>query len=854
MLPDFLGRSLLPPSVRSITDRAVFAEDRVPEKLRRSPCILAVLLLISALTAGAPASRAQDPEPPAGSPASAPLQRAVTAIGVARGDAGAEVTISGDGELAYEYFLIEGRSLVVDIPGAASRVWPADQPVDDEQVSRVQVAEQGGAKPGVRVVIDLKRPDGFTVRGDGSRIVVAFSHAAAPAPAPVAAPASPAADRDRSNRVADVVGTRLPGVFRVAVKTDIQPVYRVLDSPDQRKVTVAVDGARLDPAVRPVTDYTGPNAVVTRFSAAETAAARPSVLITLELREPAPFRVFADASGVNIDVTTDIPRPADARPSARPAPSPAPTAQPQPAVAAAPGPAQPYAGTLISLDFQDADIGDVFRLIAEVSGSNIVYGDDVKGKRTITMREVPWDQALDVLLRTNLPPLAQFRESPNIIRITPLSRVQDETIKARTQEMELQRLKTDLQAKEALAEIEIQAKKALAEREALKADTRRDILSSGLIDRTFVISYASLDKVMASINKLFEQYDEYLSAIEGIPDRVTLEREQTATAPATQGASAGRSQSTTTLELNQGVGISQKSCPNCLVEFDPRTSTIFIRAYSYYLEQCEMIIKALDRPTPLVMVEARIVEVNNDYERNLGIQWGASLNADAAHGNALPYAFPNSVNIAGTQESGNGNYLVNLPVATSTAGIGISLGHVANTLSLDLNLSALEQLGKTKVLSTPKLLVLQNETASIQIGDELPITTRDVTETSSTTQVEWKKVGIILEVTPNVTHDGRVRLDLNIEKSSRGEDVNTTEGVNFSVVQNKASTKVLIDDGSTAVIGGLFTQSTSETEDSVPGLSKLPLVGWLFKSKGNLNDKKELLIFITPRIIHDARD
>jgi type II secretory pathway component GspD/PulD (secretin) len=168
-------------------------------------------------------------------------------------------------------------------------------------------------------------------------------------------------------------------------------------------------------------------------------------------------------------------------------------------------------------------------------------------------------------------------------------------------------------------------------------------------------------------------------------------------------------------------------------------------------------------------------------------------------------------------------------------------------------------MGKTKVLSNPKLLAVQGQESSIQIGQQLPFITNSTggptttagsaVVTQTLTSTEWKDVGIILKVTPRRTYDNRVYMDLHIEKSSRGADVTTTEGVNYSVDMNKADVKVLIDNGSTAVIGGLFTETTTGGTDGVPGLSDIPFLGWLFKSKRDGNTRKEMMIFVTPRII-----
>jgi type IV pilus assembly protein PilQ len=764
----------------------------VPQKLRRGLHLLAAILSLSNLLAAPSGALAQESAtPPA---ATGPV---VTSIGVVRGGAGTEVRISGDAPLAYEYFVVEGKSLVIDIPGATSKVWPAEQPIDDDVVGRVRVAEQGGARPGVRVALDLKRAEGFTVRGEGESIAVLFAPAAAGATGS-AAPAAEAA----GNRVAEVVATRLPGVFRVAVKTDAQPSYRVLDTADARTVAVAIDGARLDPGARASSDYSASNGPVTRVLAASQQAEPPAVVVTVELRQPVPHRIFADASGLNLDFNTDLPRPAAPQAVAGPF-EPAAGAAPRPPAAAADAGAggRAFAGGRITLDFIDADIADIFRLIADVSGMNIVASDDVKGKRSVKMTDVPWDQALDLILKTNIPQLVQIAEGRNVIRITTLQRVLDEQTAVEKRRLE-QAQRAAAEQKQALERAELERKfeieNRLQEQARAKAETQR---SKGWQERTFGVSYGETKEVAARLEKFFSK------------------------------------------------------CPDgCIFEVGERSNTIFVRDFVDNIAQMSAIFAALETPTPAVMVEARIVEMQSDYSEALGIQWGASFTADAAHGNATDYAFPNSISVGGTAVQGTegvnpGSYLVNLPAADATSGVGITLGHIANTLSLDLKLSAMEQMGKSKVLSNPKVLVIQNEDANINVGSQLPV---PKTDTEGNRTIEWKDVGILLQVRPKVTSDGRVFMKLKIEKSAAGPSVQTTEGEMFSIERRGAETKVLVADGETSVIGGIFQQDDSRTDYGVPGLARLPLVGWLFKSKSVSTGRKELLIFLTPRIVDRA--
>ncbi|MHB8834691.1 MAG: type IV pilus secretin PilQ [Candidatus Methylomirabilia bacterium] len=702
--------------------------------------------------------------------------------------AGTQIAISGDGNLTYEYFVIGGKSLLIDIPGAGSRVAPAEREVDDEFVSRIQVAARTGDKPGVRVSLALKTPDDFTVRGEDGRILVFFA----------TRQESVSAGRPPLNRVVEVATARIANAFRVAVKTDAKPSYRVLESADPKRLTVAIDGSRLEPGSPTAGDYSGLDTPVTRISSWSDPADPTVVLVAIDVREPLPFRVFTDAHGLNVDFSVAAAAGAESVPRLplSPALTPGSTRSllPAPADAEPAGVPAKYAGRKITLDFLEADITDIFRLVADVSGMNIVATDDVKGKRSVKMTEVPWDQALDLILKTNIPQLVQIVESDTVIRVTTLQRVLDEQAAAEKARLEhLQRAlaeqKQGLEKAEYSRKFEDEKQRQLLEQ--VKAERQR---SKGWMERTFAVSYGDTKEVAARLEKFYS----------GCKD-------------------------------------------GCVFESGERSKTIFVRDFFDNVEQMNAVFVALESPTAAVMVEARIVEVQSDYSEAIGIQWGANFIADAAHGNATRHAFPNSIGIGGTQGAATENYLVNLPVTGAVSGVGISLGHIADTFALDVRLSALEKLGKTKILSNPKVLVIQNEEANINVGSQLPVPR---TDTEGNRTVEWKDVGILLKVTPNVTSDGRVFMKVKIEKSAQGETVKTTEGEMFSIERRGAETKVLVGDGETSVIGGIFQQTDATSGDGVPGLSRLPFIGWLFKSRSSSNRRTELMIFLTPRIVN----
>jgi len=755
-------------------------------------------------------------------------QPVVTAIGVVKSKTGTQITISGNFDLSYEYFVIEGRSLAIDIPGARSTVWPAEQQVDDEFVSRIQVAAQTGGKSGVRVALALKKPDGFTVRGENGRIVVLF-----PTQQGSASPSRPPL-----NRVFEVTATRIANAFRVAVKTDAKPSYRILESGDTKRIVVAIDSAQLEPDSRKASDYANLDTPVTRIATWSEPKDPTVVLVAIDLRQPLPFRVFTDGYGLNVDFSIAV---SGGTESVSPVPisqalTPGSTLSDPPAVSVMDPArvARNYTGRKITLDFLDADIADIFRLIADVAQMNIIASDDVKGKRSVKMTEVPWDRALDLILKTNIPQLSQISDGDNVVRIVTLSRLLQEQAETEKKKIEALKLQGDSRKLEQLREDALVEAKLFMAKKQKREEITALAVREPLKDYKISLNNAEMQDVWRDIKTHLQERE--IITLSSAAGRIS-------------GVVAGTSQAE-----NAGIEwrINEETCPNCLISIDTRTKTIFFKMYPLYMEKVLYIVNILDTPKRIdsVLIEARIVEVVSDLSQALGVQWGGTFAADAAHGNATSYAFPNSINIGGGVQQGEtglnpGTFMVNLPATGATSGIGLSLGHIANTLSLDIKLSALEKMGKTKILSNPKILTLNNKAAKINIGSQLPIPKTDSTGSRS---VEWKDVGILLDVTPEITSDDKVVMKVNIEKSSRGVTVSTTDGEMFSIERRGAATNVIVADGETTVIGGIFIQSDSDNNSSVPGLSKIPLLGWLFKTNSKSTDRTELMIFLTPRI------
>ena len=406
-----------------------------------------------------------------------------------------------------------------------------------------------------------------------------------------------------------------------------------------------------------------------------------------------------------------------------------------------------YTGEKISIDFQDADLIHIFRLIADVSGYNIVVSPQVKGKFSMKLINVPWDQALDIILRNY--GLSRAVEG-KIIRIAPTSDIAQEE-------------ENIAKAKEA----------------ALK--------SGDLETRIYKLNYAEVKKIEKVIKdaKIMSQRG-YFS-------------------------------------------------------IDQRTSTVVLRDVPNIHSEFEQLIKTLDLPTPQVNIEARIVEVTTDFTKELGVQWGVlSRPADSRMrigGPSIP---------GGTGFNSTNPLMVNLPAAvTSGTGGAIGIGYIsaANNFTLDLQLSAMESTGKGKIISNPRITTLDNEEAKIQQGRKIPYETTS----QEGTKIEFVDASLELIVTPHITPDGTIIMEISAKKNEQG----SLTSAGYIINTNEAKTRVLVKDKDTLVIGGIFKTKVVKGQSGVPGFSKIPLLGWLFKKDKDEEETSELLIFITPKIVKD---
>ena len=269
---------------------------------------------------------------------------------------------------------------------------------------------------------------------------------------------------------------------------------------------------------------------------------------------------------------------------------------------------------------------------------------------------------------------------------------------------------------------------------------------------------------------------------------------------------------------------------------DTRTNTLIIKELPTYIDTVIAVIETLDIPEPQVMIEARIVETTKRFSRTLGIQWGFDGVADAAHGNTTGLQFPNN----GTVEGG-----VNVLTGGNNGLLKMALGNVLNTFNLDATLQAAESDGLINILSAPKIATLNNESASIQSGLQIPIQT----VANNTVTVQYVNATLRLDVTPHVTAEGTVLMDVNVQKREPQLAFAVAGSTNAPISTKEAQTRVIVRDGGTTVIGGIYKVSTDQGQDRVPGLANIPVLGHLFKNRRREDANEELLIFITPRVI-----
>ncbi|MGQ0507298.1 MAG: type IV pilus secretin PilQ, partial [Myxococcaceae bacterium] len=430
-----------------------------------------------------------------------------------------------------------------------------------------------------------------------------------------------------------------------------------------------------------------------------------------------------------------------------------------PAFAAQGAPRASYSGRRVSFEFKDIDIHNLLRVIAEVSKKNIVVADDVSGKVTIRLRNVPWDQALELILRSK--GLGK-EELGSIIRVAPL------------------------------ATLEAEAKLRAERRKALEVQEE-------LVVQLVPVNYAKADEMAPRVKDVLS------------------------------------SRGTVTV--------------------DGRTNVLIVRDIASNIGRARSLVSNLDTQTPQVLIESRIVEANTTFSRQIGVQWGGQAQMAPGTGNPTGIAFPYTARVAGgsTAEGNAGtsstpDFAVNLPAAVGTGSggaLGFIFGSAGGAVALNLRLSALENQGAVKTISAPKVTTLDNTAAKISQGISIPFSQVSATGVNTT----FIEARLSLEVTPHITQDGSVLMQISAQNNQ--PDPSSTGANGQPAIQRKeANTQVLVKDGDTTVIGGIYVRRSATSESMVPFFGRIPVLGFFFKNNAESETRQELLIFITPRIIN----
>ncbi len=543
------------------------------------------------------------------------------------------------------------------------------------------------------------------------------------------------------------------GVGIITIKTSAPVTYEELPK-EEKKLNISLQDVFLPGELqvsRDVNDFDSPVSFISSFR--DPVIAR-KVIVVVDLKEDAPVQVKQEGNFITVNIGTPQGE-EKLTEGLQPVPE-GPLYAFDIRITTTPGAKKAYRGQPISFDFKDADVRDVLKILADISGFNFIVSRDVKGTVTLKLSNVPWDLALDIVLEdAGLGALVEG----NIIKVAPLK---------------------TLQARQSAIQAAAQSKEQL----------------EPLITKQIFINYATAAELTPLADTLLS--------------------------------------------------------PRGDIKVDTRTNSLLITDTATRVTQIEELVKSLDTRTPQVLIESRVVQATLDFVRELGVQWGVDYTASAATGNPTGANFPSSVQAGGTNigapfgTQGN-SFIVDLPAAVGTGSggaIGIVLGSLTGAFDLDIRLSALENRGDGRILSSPRVLTLNNQPARIEQGVSIPF----LSVSAAGTQTQFVDAVLKLEVTPQVTNDNRVLMDIKVT-DDRPDPALTGANGQPSIRRNEADTQTIASDGETIVIGGIYTRETAENIRGIPWFNRIPLLGWLFSTTRNTDARRELIIFITPRIV-----
>ena len=727
---------------------------------RRHQIWLAAIVLISAI-AGVPAfvQAAADVSPASGV--------RVEEVVVSKTPHYTNIEATASGEIAnYNSFkLNDPFRIVVDIWGVAQGPSASEIPAGTPQVKEVKLSQLGDK---LRMVVETPEdvPLPFLVTTEGNRLVLSVGGGQEEK---VTSLDRPMAEKEamKGKSIVGIDLEDLPEASNIVVTTSGTLSHKVIEG--KNNVTLVFPGSSADKGLLREMDATRFDIPVQRVrpsaggTGVEVAVSyAPGSTYTVQEKDDAVVLSFPKTDAVRkgtvvaeLKERTASSSPAFAGPNAEPSQG----ITKYGFVTHEIESRKKYVGQRISLDFKDADLANVFRIIAEVSNLNIITTDDVKGRVSVRLINVPWDQALDIVLKSKA--LGATQEG-NILRIAPLASLRAE--------------------------------------DKARLDAKREV-----------------EKLQASLEGVIETIPVNYSKASDLKDKITD-------------------------LLSEGGKVT----------IDDRTNTIIIRDLRKNVEDVKALVAKLDTAIPQVLIEARIVEVDTNFTREIGVQWGGSYKNDANTTVGITGIQDTSGAFVPTQALANTipfssatapNYAVNLPASVGLgSGGGLTFGILRDNLRLDLSLSALEASGKGKVVSSPKVVTIDNKEAMIEQGTQIPYST----VSASGTNTQFVDATLSLKVTPHITPEGSIIMKLEAKNDSQGQ---TGANGQPAINKKKATTEVLVRDGETAVIGGILQVTRKKDQSAVPWFSKIPILGYLFKYDATQAQNQELLIFITPKIL-----
>ncbi|MEM1176859.1 MAG: type IV pilus secretin PilQ [Acidobacteriota bacterium] len=652
--------------------------------------------------------------PQLGPPPAGVIASQLYSVDILEADAGTVVQVVGDGEFAFSSFRLENpERFVIDLTGVVNTGASATVPVGSANVEQIRIGQfKPRPEPVSRVVFDLQDGSVPTITRTGDGLLVSFGGAAIPEVAAARVPEMVAPEPEPEPEPVEVLAQSSPPAPSFEAPEPVYEEPEATDVPAPQEVAVWSPPAPSDPAP----------------------AAQPSVPVyqpAASLPAPAALGDVAQFEAQSVDVDdqgrTEQERLLESFGSL-----------------VVSRQERQYVGEPISMSLKNADLVETLRSFAKISDLNFVIQPGVRGTVTVELKSVPWDQAMEQILKINN---LGMDIDGTIVRIAPTTQLRRE-----------------------------------AEEQRRLSRARQQSIPLRTVMRS--LSYAPA-QAMANL-----------------------------------------------MRSRQGAILSRRGS----VQIDNRTNTLIIRELPDNIDTVLAVIDTLDTPEPQVTIEAKIVEVTKSFSRSLGIDWNYDFESSPRFGNTTGLQFPNN----GTTDGG-----VGLLTGGANGFLNLSLGNILNTFNLNARLQVAENEGLANVVSAPRVTTLNNNAAQIQSGFQIPIQT----VSDRTVSVQFVNATLRLAVTPQVTAEGTVILDINLSRRSPQPALAINGAQNVPIATREARTRVIVRDGGTAVIGGIYEVSNDEGQDRVPGLANIPILGHLFKNRNRTTSNDELMLFVTPRIV-----